>query len=167
MPKVLHAGKVPLTALTVTSIYEGGDHNPLYDPLGYINRVFFDTRFDYLNIVGQADAAVNLDYQEVNQDCGKKGKDCSLIPRSGTNTFTLAAHGLNYRPAIAIVDLETSRGVAGNRFIHAVNNTSFRLVLVLIDDFYVYLREQWFVRQTALPAKTVNLRIYYFNKPAN
>jgi hypothetical protein len=79
----------------------------------------------------------------------------------------LHAHGLNYRPAIAVFDLGTSRGVAGNRFIHAVNNTSFRLVWVLIDGIYVYLRERWFVRQTALPAKSVNLRIYYFNKPAN
>lgn len=169
MSKVLFAGKVPNSnpVQTVTSIYEGGDDNPLYNPTGYINRVFFDTRFDYLNIVGQTDVSVNFDYQEVTQNCGKKGKDCSLIPRAGTNTFTLAAHGRDYRPAIAIFDLQTSRGVAGNRFIHAVNNTSFRLVWVLIDDTYVYLRERWFVRQTALPAKSVNLRIYYFNKPAN
>ena len=169
MSKVLFAGKVPGTnpVKTVTSIYEGGDDNPLYDPTGYINRVYFDTRFDYLNIVGQTDASVNFDFQDVTQNCGKKGKDCSLIPRSGTNTFVLAAHGQSYRPAIAIFDMQTARGVAGNRFIHAVNNTSFRLVWVLVDDTYVYLRETWFVRQSSLPAKNVNLRIYYFNKPAN
>jgi hypothetical protein len=169
MSKVLFAGKVPGSnpVQTVASIYEGGDDNPLYNPTGYINRIYFDSRFDYLNIVGQTDVTVNFDYQQTTQDCGKKGKDCSLIPRSGTNNFILHAHGQNYRPAIAVFDLGTSRGVAGNRFIHAVNNTSFRLVWVLIDGIYVYLRERWFVRQTALPAKSVNLRIYYFNKPAN
>jgi len=169
MSKVLFAGKVPGSnpVQTVASIYEGGDDNPLYNPTGHINRIYFDSRFDYLNIVGQTDVTVNFDYQQTTQDCGKKGKDCSLIPRSGTNTFTLHAHGQNYRPAIAVFDLGTSRGVAGNRFIHAVNNTSFRLVWALIDGAYVYLRERWFVRQTPLPAKSVNLRIYYFNKPAN
>jgi hypothetical protein len=169
MSKVLFAGKIPGSSpvQTVASIYEGGDDNPLSNPTGHINRIYFDSRFDYLNIVGQTDVTVNFDYQQTTTNCGKKGKDCSLIPRSGTNTFTLHAHGLNYRPAIAVFDLGTSRGVAGNRFIHAVNNTSFRLVWVLIDGIYVYLRERWFVRQTALPAKSVNLRIYYFNKPAN
>ena len=169
MSKVLFAGKIPGTnpVQTVTSIYEGGDDNPLFSPTSYINRLFFDTRFDYLTIVGHASVSVYFTAEQTTQNCGKKNKSCSLIPRTGVNTHVLHTHGLGYRPAIALQDIGTGRGVAGNRFIHAVNNTSFRLVTALIDDTYVYLRELWFVRQTALPAKTVNMRIYYFNKPAN
>jgi hypothetical protein len=170
MPKVLFAGKVPGASppQTVASIYEGGDDNPLYNPSGYITRVFFDSRFDYLNIVRQTDVSVTFAYEGVNtQPTGKKGKNTADIPRSGANTMLIDTHNLGYTPALVIYDLQTRRGVAGNRLVHALDNKSFRFIYVAASSSVTYLRESWFVRSVALPAKTIVFRLYYFNKPAN
>lgn len=168
MGKVLHAGNVPGSSplQTVVSIYSSGDNLPLQNPANYLDRLYFDSRLDYLNIVGQIDVSQTFAYQAVTTNCGKKGKDCSLIPRTGENTYNLGAHGQTYRPAIAITDTDTKQGLSGNMFIQAISNTSFRMCWVLINDTYIYLKERWWVRQNNLPAVTKNFRIYIFNKPS-
>lgn len=166
MSKVLHTGKVPGTAQNVVSIYEGGDDNPLYNPTGYLNRLFFDSRLDYLNITAQIDTSVNFPYEGVTTNCGKKGKDCSAIVRSGNRTYNIAAHGLPYKPSVILYDLSDSRALTGSMFIQTVSNTSFRLCWVVVDDTFIYIKERWFVRFNNLPALTKNYRIFAFNKPA-
>jgi hypothetical protein len=166
MSKVLHAGVIPGTSQQVVSIYEGGDDAPLSNPTQHMSRMHFDTRFDYLNLVARVDASVSFPYEGITTACGKKGKDCSAIVRSGNRSFTVAAHGQAYTPAIMIYDLSNNRALTGSMFIQVISNTSFRLCWVVVDGTYVYLRERWFVRYNALPALTSNYRIYVFNKPA-
>lgn len=166
MSKVLHAGLIPGTSTSVVSIYEGGDDNPLADPVGNLGRVYFDSRLDYLNIVAQGDVSVSLPYEQITTACGKKGKDCAAIVRSGVRSYTLFAHGQSYVPAILMYDLSTSRAVTGNMFLQTISNTSFRLCWVVVDGIYVYLKERWFVRYNDLGAIDKSFRIYVFNKPA-
>lgn len=166
MSKVLHAGLIPGTSETVVSIYEGGDHNPLTNPSGYISRMFFDTRFDYLNLVATIDTSVSMPQESITERCGKKGKDCSAIVRSGERVYAIASHGQSYVPAILIYDLSNNRALTGSQFIQSISNTSFRLCHVVVDATTIYIRERWFVRYNNLPAYNVNYRVYVLNKPA-
>jgi hypothetical protein len=167
MSKVLHAGAIPGTpGSNVVSIYEGGDDNPLTNPTGNLNRLYFDSRLDYLNIVGQIDTSVSFPFEAITTSCGKKGKDCSAIVRSGQRIYNLGAHGQAYTPAILLYDLGSRRAITGNMFIQTVSNTSFRLCWVVIDATYIYLKERWFVRYNDLAAIDKNYRIHIFNKPS-
>ena len=166
MSKVLHAGLIPGTSSQVVSIYEGGDDNPLYDPTGNLSRLYFDSRLDYLNIVAQGDVSVSFPFEGVTTNCGKKGKDCSAVARSGVRSYTIYAHGQSYTPAILLYDLDNSHAITGNMFIQTISNTSFRMCWVVVDSTYVYIKERWFVRYNNLDAVNRNYRIYVFNKPA-
>lgn len=166
MTKVLHAGLIPATGETVVSIYEGGDNLPLTNPTGYLSRMYFDSRFDYLSLAATIDTSVAMPYEGMTNNCGKKGKDCSAIVRSGNRSYAIANHGQSYVPAILIYDLSNNRALTGSQFIQAVSNTSFRLCHVVVDATTIYLYERWFVRYNNLPALNVNYRIYVLNKPA-
>lgn len=166
MTKVFHAGRIPGTSNNVVSIYEGGDDSPLTDPAGNISRVYFDTRFDYLNLVKTVDTSVSMAAEGVVTNCGKKGKDCSAIVRQGERIYNLGAHGQSYIPAVLMYDLSNSRALTGSQFVQSISNTSFRLCHVFIDSTYVYLKERWFVRYNNLPVFNANYRMYILNKPA-
>jgi len=165
MTKVLYGGTIPSTQQTVLSIYEGGDDNPLYNPTNYLNRLYFDSRLDYINIVGQADVSITFNYRAVvSVSSGKKSNTQAV--QTGTVSTVIGAHGGSYRPAFAGYDLDTGRAITGNMFIQSVSNTSFRLCYLLIDNTYLYIIERWFVRLNALPSITKNFRFFAFNKPA-
>lgn len=166
MTKVLHAGVVPGTAQNVVSIYDGGDDNPLYNPTSYMGRMYFDTRFDYMHLVAKIDTSVAMPAENITVNCGKKGKDCSAIVRSGSRIYAIATHGQAYTPAILIYDLANNRALTGSQFVQSISNTSFRLCHVVVDATTVYLHERWFVRYNNLPAYNANYRIYVLNKPA-
>jgi hypothetical protein len=169
MTKVFAAGKLPGSSpvQVVASIYEGGNDDPLYNPYGNFHRLYFDSRLDYLNIVGQHDVGLYLAFQPVNTvSSGKKGKSASDILRSDATVHVAWYHGQNYRPAIALYDLNTRRAVAGNQFVQVVNATSFRMIFAMVDSVAVYVMERYFVRSADLPQMWLNLRIFAFNKPA-
>lgn len=166
MSKVLHAGLIPGTGQNVISIYEGGDNAPLSNPSAYINRMYFDSRFDYLSLVATIDTSVSMPFEGITTQCGKKGKSCAAIVRSGSRSYVIAQHGQTYVPSVLIYDLSNNRALTGSQFIQSISNTSFRLCNVVVDGTNIYLRERWFVRYNDLPAYGVNYRIYILNKPA-
>lgn len=165
MTKVLYGGTIPSTGQKVLSIYEGGDDYPLYNPTAYLNRVYFDSRLDYLSIVGQADTSIAFEYRPVTTVSSGKKSTTEAI-QTGTVSRVLLAHGGGYRPAVAGYDLDTGRALSGNMFIQSISNTSFRICWLLVDETYLYLIERWFVRLNALPAITKNFRFFAFNKSA-
>jgi len=166
MPKRLFAGQIPGTTDVVASIYDGTDDNPLSNPLGNLDRIYFDTRFDYMHIVKTIDVSQSFVSENVTASCGKKGKNCADIPRQGTRDYVLGTHGQSYTPTILLYDITNGRALTGTMFIQVVSNNSFRLCNIRVDSNKVYLKEKWFVRSNNLPAITQNFRIYIFNKPA-
>lgn len=166
MPKRFFAGKIPGTSTVVTSIYDGSDDNPLNSPTDHLDRLYFDTRLDYMHIVKQIDFSQSFSAENVTTNCGKKGKNCADIPRQGTNDYNLGSHGQNYKPTILLYDLNNFRAITGTMFIQVISNNSFRLCSVRVDSSNVYLKEKWFVRSNALTATTKNFRVYVLNKPA-
>jgi len=166
MSKKLFAGRIPNTSTVVTSIYEGPSDAPLTDYVNNIDKLYFDTRLDYMHLVATVNVSVSFAFQQVTQDCGKKGKDCSAIPRSGTVWHTLGTHNRAYTPTILLFDTDNNRALSGTMFIQNISNNSFRLCAVYVDNTSIYLRERWFVRYNALSSITRNFKVYVFNKPA-
>jgi hypothetical protein len=167
MAKRLFAGKIPGSSTLVTSIYDGSDDNPLNNPTGNLDRLYFDTRLDYMHIVKQIDLSQAFPEEGVTTSCGKKGKNCADIPRQGTRDYNLGQHGQSYKPTILLYDTGNARALTGTMFIQVISNNSFRLCNVRVDSTNIYLKERWFVRSNSLTAITKNFRVYVFNKPAN
>ena len=167
MAKRLFAGTIPDSGGTaVTIIYDGSDDLPIADPLSYINRVYFDTRFDYMHIVKNIQVSKDFVKEDVTESCGKKGKNCADIPRQGVREYNLGAHGQTYKPAILLYDMDNKKAITGTSFIQNISNNSFRLCSVRVSSTNVYLKERWFVRSETLTAISKNFKIDILNKPA-
>jgi hypothetical protein len=166
MAKRLFAGKIPGTTDYAASIYSGTDDNPLSDPTSYLDRLYFDTRLDYMHLVKTIDISIDFPFENVTQSCGKKGKNCADIPRQGTRDYNLGAHGQNYTPTCLIYDINNGRAMTGTMFIQVNSNNSFRLCNLRVDSTNIYIKEKWFVRSNSLTASTRDFRVFIFNKPA-
>lgn len=143
-----------------------GNNDPLDNPLSHLNRVYFDTRFNYLNIVAEAEVTLNFEFRDVNkQSSGKKGKDTTLIPIEGAKIFTAYEHGLGFTPVGILYDLDTNQAISGNTFLQNIDNTSFRLLYLLSDNNYFYIKERYFVRGFPLTAISKTFKILVFNNP--
>jgi hypothetical protein len=144
-----------------------GDNSPLDAPLNHLNRVFFDTRFTYLNIVAEAQVTLNFPFRDVNkQSSGKKNKDTSLIPIDGEQVYTAYAHNLGYTPMGILYDIDNNQAISGNTFLQNIDNTSFRLLYLLADNTNFYIKERYFVRGFELPSVSKSYRVLVFSNPA-
>lgn len=144
-----------------------GDNAPLDNPLANLNRMYFDTRFNYLNIVAEAEITLNFEFRDINkQSSGKKGKDTSLIPVEGDILYTAYQHNLGYTPAGILYDIDNNQAISGNTFLQNIDNTSFRLLYLLADNDYFYIKERYFVRGFPLPSISKTFRVLVFNNPA-
>lgn len=167
---VLWAGQ--LGSRGVVSIFSNpdgqtGSNGPLNSPLTYLDRVYFDTRFNYLNIIAEADFSRLYNFVDVNrQSSGKKGKSSSEVPIEGSNITKIYDHGLGYVPGCILYDLDTNDALSGNVFVQNIDNTSFRLLYLLADENSFYIREKYFVRLKPLPSITKKYRLLVFNNPA-
>lgn len=167
---VLWAGK--LGSRGVVSIFSNpagqtGSNTPLNNPLDYLSRVYFDTRFNYLNIVAETEFSRLYSFVDVNrQSTGKKGKSSEQVPIEGQNTVKIYDHNLGYTPGCILYDLESNDALSGNVFVQNVDNTSFRLLYLLADENSFYIKEKYFVRLKPLPSLTKKYRLLVFNNPA-
>lgn len=138
---------------------------PINSPYQNIDRIYFDSRFDYLNIVNTFSANISFPFENVTQSCGKKGKNCALVPRTGTTLTHLGYHGQNYVPAVLGYDLDTNRALCGDQIVQVNGTTTFRLFQLLVDQNSVWIKQRWYVRGVALQANSFNFKIFIFNKP--
>lgn len=167
---VLWAGK--LGSRGVVSIFSNpvgqtGSNSPLNNPLGHLERVYFDTRFNYLNIIAETEFSKLYRFVDVNrQSTGKKGKSSREVPIEGQETVKIYDHGLGFTPGCMLYDLDTNVALSGNVFVQNIENTSFRLLYLLADENSFYIKEKYFVRLSPLPAITKKYRLLVFNNPA-
>lgn len=138
---------------------------PINNPYTNIDRIYFDTRFDYLNIVKSFSASISFPFENVTETCGKKGKDCALVPRSNIRMILLGAHGQNYIPAVIGYDLTTNRALCGDQIVQVNGVSSFRLFQLLVDENNIWIKERWYVRGQPLQANDFIFKVFVFNKP--
>lgn len=155
---VLFAGKV--SGKNVVSIFsnpegQAGSNIPLTSPIANLNRVYFDSRFEYLNIISETTFIQN--YPEVLYQ--------GTLDRV-TREYTISVHNLGYRPACMLIDYDTREVIASNMFVQIVNDRSYRKVGLLADDQNFYIREQYLIDGDDLPALTRRYTLLTFNNTA-
>ena len=138
---------------------------PIDSPYQNLDRIYFDSRFDYLNIVHSFSASISFPFEDVTQTCGKKGKNCALVPRTGVILTHLGYHGQNYIPAVLGYDLDTDRALCGDQIVQVNGTTTFRLFQLLVDQNSVWIKQRWYVKGVALQANSFNFKVFIFNKP--
>lgn len=155
---VLFAGKV--SGKNVVSIFsnpegQGGSNLPLTSPIANLNRVYFDSRFEYLNIISENNFVQT--FPEV------------IYPGSldkVTREYTVGIHNLGYKPVCMLIDYDTREIVASNMFVQIVNDRSYRKIGLMADTQNFYIREQYYVDGDDLPALTRRYTLLTFNNTA-
>lgn len=139
---------------------QAGSNLPLTTPTNYLDRVYFDTRFDYLNILWKTDYVQSYPLIEIDPT------DPSNILK-GTNTYTIGMHNFGFVPAAMLIDYDTREVIASNMYIQTVNELSTRIASFMMDDTRFYIRERYQVQYDSLPALTRRYTLIAFSNPAN
>lgn len=169
--KVFWAGKIGARA--VVSIFsnpvgQAGSNVPLNNPTNNLGRVFFDSRFDYLETVISVSFTKFHDLIQPNSSSSsKKGKTGINSPIDGFSTTTVFTHNFGYIPTAMLIDSATNFALPANYFIQNVNNNSFRILSLLADTTNIFLREKYFVRVDSLPSLTKQYKLLVFDNTAN
>jgi hypothetical protein len=135
-----------------------GSNLPLTNPTSYLNRIYFDTRFDYLNILWKTDFVQN--YSLVTADAD------TTVTIKNTNEYTVAIHDFGYVPAAILIDYDTREIIAGHTYIQLVNNNSYRIASLAMDSTKFYIKERYSVNIDSLPSLTRRYTLLAFENPA-
>jgi len=166
---VFWAGNVSGTK--VVSIYnnldEIGNTAPLLQPNVFLNRIYFDTRFSYLNIILSLSFTKSYPYIEpYSTETNVKGKTPSEFPRQGYNIYSITNHGLGYTPAGILLDSDTKEIIGSNMIIQNIGNDSLRYVGLIADSTNFYIKENYFVRRKPLTSLTRSYTLLVFSNTA-
>jgi hypothetical protein len=149
---VLWAGNIagaPVVTIFNNSSNEEGNNKPVYNRFDNLDKIYFDSRFNYINLVWQLD----LTFAFSNVSVGN----------SGQNITTIGYHNLGYTPAGILIDSDTREIVTNNNYTQIVNLDSSRKVSLLIDSVRFYLKENYENPNADLPALTKRYTIFGFN----
>jgi hypothetical protein len=135
-----------------------GSNLPLTNPTSYLNRIYFDTRFDYLNILWKTDFVQN--YSLVTADVDP------TVTIKNTNEYTVAIHNFGFVPAAILIDYDTREIVAGHTYVQLVNNNSFRIASLAMDSNNFYIKERHTVNIDSLTSLTRRYTLLAFENPA-
>jgi len=133
-----------------------GSNLPLTNPTTYLNRIYFDTRFDYLNIIQKTDFVQNYSLVTADPD-----------PTKNTNEYTIAIHNFGYVPAAILIDYDTREIIAGHTYVQIVNNNSFRIVSLAMDSTKFYIKERNIVNTDSLTTLTRRYTLLAFENTAS
>lgn len=136
-----------------------GSNLPLTNPTNYLNRVYFDTRFDYLNILWKTDFVQNYNLVTANPD--------PTVTTKSTNEYTVAIHNFGYVPAAILIDYDTREIIAGHTYVQLVNNNSYRIASLAMDDTKFYIKERYSVNIDSLTSLTRRYTLLAFENPAS
>ena len=128
--------------------YQGNDY-PVYNIFSSLDRIYLDSRFDYLY------ARFTLDFVY----------SFSSIPAgsSGSKITTVAYHNFNYPPLAILLDTDTREIVSNGNYIQIVND-SYRTVSLMIDSTKFYIKEEYSNVNNVLPSMTRRYTVLAFNK---
>jgi hypothetical protein len=136
-----------------------GSNLPLTNPTQYLDRVYFDTRFDYLNIIQKTDFVQNYSLVSADPD--------PTVTTKNTNEYTIAIHNFGYVPAAILIDYDTREIIAGHTYVQLVNNNSYRIASLAMDDTKFYIKERHTVNIDSLNSLTRRYTLLAFENPAS
>ena len=138
---------------------QAGSNLPLTTPTNYLDRVYFDTRFDYLNILWKTEYVQSYPLISIDP------QDPSKIIK-GTNTYTIGMHNFGYVPAAMLIDYDTREVISSNMYIQTINEST-RISSFMMDDTRFYIRERYQLQYDDLSALTRRYTLIAFSNPAN
>jgi hypothetical protein len=158
---VLYAGNVNTT--NVVCIFSNptglsGNNAPLFNPTQNLDRLYFDSRFEYLNIV------YNGTFTTVYNAVDTNSSDPTILVK-GENYKTTVIHNFGYTPAAILLDFDTKEIIGAQNFIQSVNS-SFRVASLQMDSNNFYIKERYHVVNDPLPSVTRRYIILAFKHPA-
>ena len=136
-----------------------GSNLPLTNPTSYLSRIYFDTRFDYLNIIQKTDFVQNYSLVSADTD--------PTVTIKNTNEYTIAIHNFGYVPAAILIDYDTREIIAGHTYVQLVNNNSYRIASLAMDDTKFYIKERHTVNIDSLNSLTRRYTLLAFENPAS
>lgn len=172
--KVFYAGKPPGSFSDVVSIFtnpdgEEGSNVPLVQPFTHLDRVCFDSRIGYFNIIRTFNFTKPFGTISTNSnpDLTKKGKTGFQVPLESDSLTFLLPHELGFTPAAILIDRDTRESICGNHILQNINNNSFRAISLYADSSFFYLKEKSYVRIDSLPALTKRYSLIIFSEPVD
>lgn len=167
---VLWAGTVSgrkIVSIFNNPVGQTGSNVPLTNPQGNLDRVYFDSRFEYLSIRTKTDFVQSYPLIELNTDPNNnKGKSASEYPKQGSTIYTITRHNLGYVPAAILIDYDTREVIGSNMFIQNLNNNSYRTATLMMDSTNIYLKENYLVRNVPLSSLTRRYTLLVFENIA-
>ena len=136
-----------------------GSNLPLTNPTSYLSRIYFDIRFDYLNIIQKTDFVQNYSLVSADPD--------PTVTTKNTNEYTIAIHNFGYVPAAILIDYDTREIIAGHTYVQLVNNNSYRIASLAMDDTKFYIKERHTVNIDSLNSLTRRYTLLAFENPAS
>jgi len=167
---VLWAGTVSgrkIVSIFNNPVGQTGSNTPLNNPTANLSRIYFDTRFSYLNIVSKVDFVQSYPLIELNTDPNNsKGKSAAAYPKTGSIIHTITNHSLGYVPAAILIDYDTREIIGSNMFVQNLDNNSYRTATLMMDNQNIYIKENYLVRNVPLGALTRRYTLLICNNDA-
>ena len=151
---VLWAGNI--AGAPVVSIFNNpdglqGNNYPVYNRFSAMDRIYLDSRFDYLNVKWSLDFTYKFNF------IGIGGENETLT--------TIAYHNFGYSPVAILLDTDTREIISNNSYIQIVG-ASYRSASLIIDSDKFYIKETYKNKYEVLPFLTRRYTILAFNKSA-
>jgi hypothetical protein len=152
---VLWAGNI--AGAPVVSIFNNptgyeGNNDPVYNRFSNFDRIYLDSRFNYLTVRWQLDLTFLF--------------NSVAIGGSGEKISTIGLHNFGYPPATILLDTDTREVITNNSYIQIVNYTSVRTLSLLIDNNKFYFKEKYDNTLDDLPSITRRYTLLAFDNSA-
>lgn len=137
----------------------GGD-DPTINPYTHIDRIYFDTRFEYLNIVKEFEFTKTFDIV----DAYYPGTSFRINPKTEVLKTEVYRHRLSYIPLGILYDIDTNQAITGTHILQNIENSSIRTISLQVDDEFFTIREKSYVGALPLPSLSKRYKILIFDK---
>jgi hypothetical protein len=156
---VLYTGNVntsPVVSIFTNPAGFSGNNAPLFNPTNYLDRIYFDSRFEYLNVVYYG--TFTTVYDAVTADPAG-------TPLRSSSYKTTVIHNFGYAPSAILVDIDNREIIGAQTFVQSVNS-SYRVASLQMDTDKFYIRDRYYVLGDSLPSITRRYAIIVFQHPA-